>query len=968
MQDFGFSTRELGERHRRSRHEKRSSRGSPLLAKGRDWKDALIRWIKTPRTRREWKILFFKTCGWGAGALVLFLLIIWFTLPNIDDPKTLFASQSTVIADRNGVELYRVFSGQDRTYIPFDHISNGVKKATIAIEDERFLDRGCFDVIGFSRAVLSQFLPGILVRSGGSTLTQQFAGNALVGRNRSVVRKVREYMLACELERKYNKDQLLELYLNWIPYGENAYGVEQASHRYFGTGAVALSLAQSAVLAALPQRPSYFSPYGSHVRTTVTDDVYADIVRGKITESSDISDRDVTIGLLGQDIGTGSHLVYVGGRTDQVLDNMQKLDLITEKEKVKALADLKVMVFTRTRENIRAPHFVLAVRDQVQSLLNNVDEETLNQGGFTVTTTLDWRLQEVAEKIIKGKQKELLDRFGAHNAALLSMNPTTREILAYVGNVDYESGTSEGKIDMVMAPRQPGSSFKPFIYAKAFENGFNPATVIYDVPTKIGDDQPDNYDGTYEGLMSMRTALAHSRNVPAAKTFFLAGGEDQILPFVESIGITTPSKQKEEIEAKRGTSFDYGWPLALGAAEVPLYEMVQGYATFADGGMYRPPVTILKITDRQGNILYQAKEAKDKQVLDPRIAYQISSVLSDNNARPANQYWKDTLTVPGITAAAKTGTSNKCLERDKNGGCTNRRPESNWTMGFSPTLVTGVWVGNATSQSLAPKADGLSSAAPMWKQFMISAHKILKASGAPFPRPDGLIEPQISKLSGELPTTCTPVELRRSDLFLDDHPPTKEDPACQLLKVDKVTNLLASAACPEDAVEEKAFFLPSSEQPLRWPLWEQSVQSWAKKEMEKWNASPDHSGSTLPLPLAPTESCDPAKTPGRSETPTISILTPSEGASMTFPAFQADVHIGSLAKISKVEFFVDDLKIRTEENPLSKNLTVSIRMPRNAKKEGNHVLKVSVTNEYFTEAHESVSFTFGEELKAREQP
>jgi membrane carboxypeptidase/penicillin-binding protein PbpC len=285
-------------------------------------------------------------------------------------------------------------------------------------------------------------------------------------------------------------------------------------------------------------------------------------------------------------------------------------------------------------------------------------------------------------------------------------------------------------------------------------------------------------------------------------------------------------------------------------------------------------------------------------------------------------------------------------------------------MGFSPALVTGVWVGNATSQSLAPKADGLSSAAPLWKQFMMSAHKILKASGAAFARPDGLIEPQISKLSGELPTACTPVELRRSDLFLDDHPPTKEDPACQLLKVDKVTNLLASDACPQDAVEEKAFFLPSSEQPLRWPLWEQSVQDWAKKQMELWNASETHSGSQLPLPLAPTESCDPAKTPGRGETPTISILSPDDGESMTFPAFTAEIRIGSLAKISKVEFFVDDLKIRTDENPLSKNLSVSIRMPRNAKKEGDHVLKVSVTNEYFTEAHESVRFTFGEDLRS----
>jgi membrane peptidoglycan carboxypeptidase len=253
---------------------------------------------------------------------VLYFAILWFTLPNIDDPRTLFASQSTVIVDRNNVELYRVFSDQDRTYVPLSKISDAAEHATVAIEDERFQERGCFDIIGFARAALSQVLPSILVRSGGSTLTQQFAKNALVGNHRTLTRKVRELMLACELESKFDKQKLLELYLNWIPYGENAYGIEQASHRYFGTSANKLTLPQAAVLAALVQRPSYFSPYGSHVHTIVSEDVTKKILDGMISEARDISDDDVTIGLLGADAGTGAFTVYVGGRTDEVLKKM----------------------------------------------------------------------------------------------------------------------------------------------------------------------------------------------------------------------------------------------------------------------------------------------------------------------------------------------------------------------------------------------------------------------------------------------------------------------------------------------------------------------------------------------------------------------------------------------------------------------------------------------------------------------
>ncbi len=899
------------------------------------------------------KTLIIRGLGILIALGVLILLILWFTLPNIDDPATMFPSQSTVILDRNGVELYRLFNEEDRTYVHGDQISPLAKQATIAIEDERFLARsGCFDVIGFSRAVLSQLAPRFFVRSGGSTLTQQFAGNALVGRQRSLLRKVRELMLACQLEHRYNKDELLELYLNWIPYGQNAYGIEQASRNYFGTGAKDLTLAKSAILAGLLQRPSYFNPYGSHRYTDVSDLVKAKIRKGEITLASQIPSSEVTIGILGHAIGSGSTVVYVGGRTDQVLKNMLTQKMITTEDYNKALADLKTVTFVRERQNIRAPHFVLWVQKQVEEMLG-LSDTLLEQGGLRITTTLDWNLQQAAEKAVTSHKDDVLKRFGAHNTALVSLAPLTREILAYVGNSDFSDEDHEGKIDMAKSPRQPGSSFKPFTYLAAFEAGYGPGSVIYDVPTKFGEDQPSNFDGTFWGLSTMRAALGGSRNIPAIKAFFLGGGEEAVLAMAARTGVTTPGDQRQELR-KDNPDFSYGWPLSIGAAEAPLMEMVQGYATIADGGEFRPVVNLLKITDKDGNILYEAKPEQPVQVIDVRLAAMMTSVLSDIGARP-NEYWKSILSIPGFAAAAKTGTSNKCLERDAKKNCTIRRPESTWTIGYTPNVITGVWVGNATSQSLYDRADGLTTAAPIWHDYMVAANRALKGTKTTFTLPARMTHPLLSRLSGKLASACTPVNLQSPDLFPEEDTPSEEDPACVLLSVDKVTGLLSSPACPADAVEQQAFFIPSSEQPGRWPLWEAGVQEWAAKQMERWNAAPDHSGSLLPLPLPPTTECDPALTPGRDSKPTVRILSPSSGQSVLYPAFDPSIRIDSLSLIKEVQFYVDDKPLRSFTEPPFEG---SVRVPRTVEREGTHVFKVKVTDQYFNTAEDSVSFTF----------
>jgi membrane peptidoglycan carboxypeptidase len=919
--------------------------------------------------RSEKKSLFIKA---GIGVVVAgiaYSLLIWFTLPDISDPSSLLASQSTVITDRNGIELYRLFNEEDRTFIPGGSIPVHMKRAAIAIEDERFYDRGCLDMRAIARAVVKLGRAG-----GGSTITRQLARNALnLQQENRYQRKIKEFILGCQLEGQFEKEELLELYLNWIPFGRNAYGVEQAAKRYFNSTADKLTLAQSVILASLPQRPSYFSPYGVHVHTEVDDIVHEGVIDGSITKISDINPENITIGLLGGHAGTGSVLLYIGGRTDQVLRNMQNQEFITEAERLEALEELEEMTFEPSREDIRAPHFVLWVREQVEEMFEGTSEEgLLEQGGLRIETSLDWDMQQRAESSVERHREDLVVRYGGENMALVAIDPQTNEIVSYVGNMDYNDTENGGKIDMARSPRQPGSSFKPFVYASAFQKGYSPATPIYDVETKIGDDEPQNFDGRFMGLMTMRSALGASRNVPAAKAYFLGGEENQILTLVSSLGAPTPLERKEELQLERG-EFDYGWPLALGAAETPLLEMVNAYGAIARGGRAKPIVSIRKITDRKGNILFGADDDSDgKEVLDERIAYQITSVLSDESVRP-EEYWKTQLTIPGFKTAAKTGTSNKCLEwKDvqvydtetgdpipgkKRKACMLRKPDNAWLIGYTPNLVAGVWVGNANSASMYDRAGGLNTASPIWRDFMASVHRTIDNPKTDFDKPDGIITPQISTLSGQFPTECTPVAFRRADVFLKENAPKLKDPACAHLTIDKVTRLLASEECPTDAQEEGSFIVAKSLLPDRWPTWEDGVRKWVGEQMELWYAAPDHSGAIIPMPVAPTETCTLELTPGRLEKPEVRITSPASNGRVSYPAFVPKIKVTSKSKIHSVMYTVDGRTVaKLEEEPFSRR----VRVPRTIKETGMHTLKVTLTDEYFNTATHSIKFSFGD--------
>ncbi len=915
----------------------------PRAPKGDNVAVRLARWVRHQWVTLGWKKFCLRTAGILACFFVVYLAFLWLTLPNLDDPAIFAAAQSTAITDRNGVELYRVYGEQDRTVIPGDQIPQSLKNAIVAIEDQRFYQRGCIDWRALARVFL---LAG--QRGGASTLTRQLARNALNLQHENVVnRKIKELFLGCQLEWHFSKPDLLNLYLNWVPFGQNAYGVEEASQRYFGISAKDLDLAQSAILAGLPQLPSYYSPYGRHVRTAVSAKILAQIRAGRITSVSQIPDREVSIGLIGASVGSGAQAIYLGGRTDQVLHNMVQQGYIKPEEEQKALKELQTIQFRPTRDSIRAPFFVLWMRDQVEQMFAGSPDtsDLLQQGGLTIQTTLDWNLQQAAEQAVAAHKDDILKRFGAHNIALVALDPKTRDVLAYVGNTTFDDSTREGKIDMAQVPRQPGSSFKPFVYAEAFQKGYGPATVLYDVPTKFGDYAPQNYEGDFYGLMSARQALGGSRNIPAIKAYFLGGEENTILDFAQTMGVVTPKKNKPI----RG----YGPTLAIGTAETPLIEMLQGYATFADGGLFKPLISINKITDRHGSLLPLPTQFDPNepgtQVLDPRIAYMITSVLSDPSVRPG-QYWQDILTVPGIQAAAKTGTSNKCLDRttDASASCTKRKPEDVWTIGYTPDLVVGVWVGNANSDVMSDSADGINVAAPIWKDFMIKAHKILPAGPTSFTQPDGLIQPQVSALSGQLPTDCTPVQFRRPELFLSENPPTQADPACETLMVDKVTGLLASDSCPADAQEQQSFFVPHSVLADRWPSWEQGVQAWAQSQQTS-------TGSHLPLPLPPTQKCDISLTPGRLTQPTLQILSPAQGGIASYPSFQPKIQWTVGSGVKEVDYAVDGKPVAAVVAP---PFQLPLRMPRSLSPAGTHTLTVKLVDSFFNTATEQVSFTF----------
>jgi len=671
-------------------------------------------------------------------------------LPNPTSLTIQKPTESTKVLDRNGVVLYDIYNERRRTLVSFNEIPEIVKQATLAAEDSNFYAHGGFDVKGLLRGLILKPLTGSGFQ-GGSTITQQYVKNSFLTSSRSIFRKMREFILAVEIEKLYTKDKILEMYLNGIPYGNAYYGIETASQGYFGKSVKELTLAEAAVLAALPQAPTYYSPYG------------------------------------------GDYEKRLLPRKDWILDRMFKLGYINDKDY--EIAKTQELAFLPKRDSIRAPHFVMYVKEL---LADKYGERLLEEGGFKITTTLDWDKQKIAEDIIAERAQANKDKYKASNAALVSIDPITGEILAMVGSANYLDESIGGYVNVALRERQPGSAFKPVVYATAFLKGYSPATMLMDVHTDFGQGyDPFNYDNKFRGPISIRQALENSLNVPAVKALAYAGVNPTI-DLAHKMGITTMTEPDR-----------YGLSLVLGGAEIKLLDLTSVYGVFATGGKRAEPMSILKVEDRKGRILEENKPATSHEVLDPEAAYLVNNVLSDDVARAPGFPMGGYLTLSGRPVCAKTGTTQSYRD--------------GWTIGYTPDLVTGVWVGNNDNTEM-DHAAGYTVAAPIWNAYMRQATAKMPVKS--FTVPDGIRSVVVDEVSGKLPTDAT--TSTKTEIFARWNVPTDSDNIHKKVRVVKGTDYLAPAGWPEDQVEYKIYTEVHSERPDN-SAWENPVLAWAKE-------------------------------------------------------------------------------------------------------------------------------------------
>src|SRR3989344_1779641 len=701
--------------------------------------------------------------------VILFSSVIFFAtqIPSPEDLTNRDVAAATKILDKNGELLYDIYLDQNRTPVKLSEIPTYVKEATISIEDKDFYKHGGFSIIGITRALFDT-ITSRSIAGGGSTLTQQLVKNALLTSETSLVRKLKELILAIQVEKKYTKDQILEMYLNEIPYGGTAYGIEAAANLYFGKHASELNLSEASLLAGLPQRPSVYSPYGTH---------------------PELSKK----------------------RQKEVLRRMVE-DGYINKDQEKAAESVELTYRTKQNElGFKAPHFVLYVK---QKLIEQFGDKLVEQGGLKVTTTLDYKLHEKAQEIVK-KEVEKLNSSKIGNGAAVVIDPKTGEILSMVGSKDYfgdslPEGCSEGdscvfepNVNASLSLRQPGSATKPITYAKALEKGYTANYTLMDTKTEFpGGDQPSyvpvNYDGQFHGPVQVRYALGNSYNIPAVKMLALVGVKD-VLEQGYRMGITTWEPSEENVNS-------VGLSLVLGGREVRLLDLTSAFGALANKGEQMDPVSILKVTDSKGKTLFEYKKPDGKKVLDEGIAFIISDILSDNGARTAAFGSNSYLNIAGKTVAVKTGTTDQ--KRD------------NWTIGYTPSVVVGVWVGNNDNTPLDPKiASGVTGASPVWASIMkaILANK----PNEPFERPSKVFQTDVDGLMNGKPHGGSPT---RKEYFIAGTEPKGESPTYQNQKVCK-SNPHRLANDGEDA-DQKDVIVLKEDDPTGANKWQTGIDQW----------------------------------------------------------------------------------------------------------------------------------------------
>lgn len=710
------------------------------------------------------------------------------SIPSVDNIQDRAANfETTRILDRNGNVIYEILdpNAGRRTYVPLEKISPYLIAATLATEDKEYYNHPGFDPIAVARAFVQNYTAGEIV-SGASTITQQIARMLLLDDTerytKSYERKAREIVLAAEITRKYTKEEILEIFLNENNYGNHAYGIEAAAETYFNTSAERLNLAQASFLAGLPQTPAIYDIFTNREATL---------------------NRHKQVLVLMYTLSQEKNCIYVSTNLSDVCVD----------EIANAAQEMENYNFQQRDYSMRYPHWVNYIRAQLES---QFDPQTIYRSGFTVYTTLDPALQEASEQILRDQISTLTDK-NASSGAVIIVRPITGEILAMVGSADFYKEEISGQVNMSLAPRQPGSSIKPLVYLAAFEKGWNPGTLIWDIPSEFspsGDPNdpsekyiPVNYDSRFHGPVTVRSALANSFNIPAVKALEYVGINDNpntseadgFINFAKKMGISTLTRE------------DYGLSLALGGGEVTLLEMTSAFATLANNGLQIPPVAITRIVDHLGNVIYENQKPTGVQVVRSDFAFLINSILSDNEARSPMFGQNSVLNLP-FQVAVKTGTTNDFRD--------------NWTVGYTPDVSVGVWVGNADYTPMI-NTTGLTGAAPIWSEIMKTAEgQVTGNNPAGFSRPAGIVDRVICATSGTEPSEwCSD---QKNEMFTNDRlPKSKEEDFWKRANLDTWTGLKASAAC-SDYTNEEFVLNVTDEDAIKWLKEDSQGIEWAR--------------------------------------------------------------------------------------------------------------------------------------------
>jgi 1A family penicillin-binding protein len=751
------------------------------------------------------------------------ILFAWYA-KDLPHPDKIVRQEgfSTKIYDRNEELLYDVFAEQKRTPVKLEEIPLVLRQATIAIEDKNFYRHRGFDPFGIVRATYNIFVHRRL--QGGSTLTQQLVKNVLLTKKRVISRKIKEFILAVQIENRYSKDEILQMYLNEAPYGGTAWGVQAAAETYFNKKVSDLNLVESVILAGLPQSPSRYSPFTS------------------------------------EDPGA-----YIG-RATVVLRRMREDEYITRQEEEEAVSQLAEIEFAEETASFKAPHFVMYVKRQLEE---RYGQKMVEQGGLRVYTTLDLKLQESAQGVV-AEEIEKVEQLKITNGAAIVIDPQAGEILAMVGSKNYFDPDYDGKVNVTLSLRQPGSAIKPVTYVAAFKKGYTASTLLMDTPTvfPIGGGQPDyqpvNYDGQFHGPLQARTALGSSINLTAVKMLAMVGIKSMLSTGYE-MGLSTLEPSTENLKR-------LGLSVTLGGGEVRLLELAGAYSSFANGGLKVEPISILKVVDQDGKVLEENKPRLSGRVLSEGEAFLINHILSDNNARLLTFGPNSAINISGRQVAVKTGTTND--KRD------------NWTIGWTPQVIVGVWVGNNDNSPMIQVASGVSGAAPIWRRVILEALKDKPNLG--FSVPDEVVTAEVDQVSGYRSHDGFPA---RMEYFIKGTEPSGDDPIHAKLKLCRGQEKLANVArVARGDYEEKEFFVFKETDPVS----QDEVNRW-QEGIDQWLA-----GQTDPRYHPPVDYC------GDQDEIEIDLARPADQAQINSNEVEIKAQAISSQKVVKIRLYLDD--------------------------------------------------------------